>query len=224
MTGGGARVTVGRLGDQAVLLTLEGDREQCNRRIARLAEALGTELRGEASHGIVDEVPAMVSLAVFFDARVVTASVIERRTLELAEQTPDATTDENAGRLHVIPVVYDGPDLAEVATRRGLQPADVVYRHAAREYRVRFLGFAPGFAYLGPLDPSLVVPRRADPRRRVPAGSVALAGDQTAIYPLATPAGWHLIGRTTVRPFDPIRSPPCLFAAGDRVRFEPVSS
>jgi len=221
---GGARVTVGPLGDQAALLALEGDREQCNRRIARLADALRTEPRGAAPRGIVDVVPAMASLAVFFDARVVTSSVIERLLVELAEQTPDTPAHENAGRLHVVPVVYDGPDLAEVATRLGLEPADLVHRHAAREYRVRFLGFAPGFAYLGPLDPSLVLPRRADPRPRVPAGSVAVAGDQTAIYPLGTPAGWHLLGRTTVRPFDPTRTPPSLFAPGDRVRFEPVSS
>lgn len=218
------QVRVGPLGDQAVLLTLEGDRERCNRRIARLADALLAELASDPSLGIVDVVPAMVSLAVFFDARVSTARVIERRLLDLAERTPDPTGDEQAGRLHVVPVVYDGPDLVEVAIRVGLEPADVVQRHAEREYRVRFLGFAPGFAYLGPLDASLVVARRADPRQRVPAGSVAVAGDQTAIYPLDTPGGWHLLGRTAVRPFDPSRSPASLFAAGDRVRFEPVTS
>jgi KipI family sensor histidine kinase inhibitor len=89
---------------------------------------------------------------------------------------------------------------------------------------VRFLGFAPGFAYLGPLDPSLVLARRADPRPRVPAGSVAVAGDQTAIYPLDTPGGWHLIGRTDVLVFDPARDPPSLLAPGDRVRFQPAVS
>ncbi|HET8623909.1 MAG TPA: carboxyltransferase domain-containing protein, partial [Gemmatimonadales bacterium] len=101
---------------------------------------------------------------------------------------------------------------------------DVARRHAAREYRVRFLGFAPGFAYLGPLDPALVVPRRSEPRRRIPAGSVAIAGDQTAIYPLDTPGGWHLIGHTDLRPFDLSQAEPIRFATGDRVRFEPVVS
>jgi KipI family sensor histidine kinase inhibitor len=217
-------MTVGPLGDQAVVLALAGDREQCNRRIARLAEALLLDCRGDTSRSIVDVVPAMVSLAVFFDARLITASAVGRRLVELAGSIPDVVADESTGRLHVIPVVYDGPDLAEVATRLRLEPAGVVQRHAEQVYRVRFLGFAPGFAYLGPLHPSLIVARRADPRPRVPAGSVAVAGDQTAIYPLDTPGGWHLLGRTTVRPFDQSRVPASLFTPGDRVRFEPVTS
>jgi KipI family sensor histidine kinase inhibitor len=223
MTDTATRMTVGPLGDQGIVLALDGDRERSNRRIARLAEALVLDLRGDASRAIVDVVPALVSLAVFFDARLITATAVERRLIEMAGRVPDVAADETAGRLHLIPVVYDGPDLAEVASRLGLPPDDVVRRHAERVYRVRFLGFAPGFAYLGPLDRSLVVARRADPRPRVPAGSVAVSGDQTAIYPLDTPGGWHLLGRTAVRPFDLSRVPASLFAPGDRVRFEPVT-
>ncbi len=213
------RATVGPLGDQAALLTLDGDRERCNRRIARLTGALLSECRGETPPTILDVVPAMVSLAVFFDPRLVSSGAVERRLLAIAEGTPDTAVEEAPTRAHVVPVWYDGPDLAEVAARTGLDPEEVIRRHTEREYRVRFLGFAPGFAYLGPLHSSLMVPRRAEPRRRVPAGSVAVAGDQTAIYPLDTPGGWHVIGRAAVRPFDPSRSPPSLFAAGDRVRF-----
>ncbi len=221
---GATRATVSPLGDQAMLLTLDGDPERCNRRIARLTSALLAESWTERPRAIVDVVPAMVSIAVFFDPRLVSSDGLARRLVALADRLPDDTAEDGPAQVHVVPVRYDGPDLAEVAERLGLQPDEVVQRHVEREYRVRFLGFTPGFAYLGPLDPSLVLPRRADPRRRVPAGSVAVAGDQTAIYPLDTPGGWHLIGRTVVRPFDASRLPPSLFVAGDRVRFARAAS
>jgi len=124
-----------------------------------------------------------------------------------------------------IPVRYGGeagPDLEDVARRTGLEPRQVIERHAGAVYQVRFLGFTPGFAYLGPLDPSLVCPRLESPRRSVPAGSVAIAADQTAVYPASTPGGWRLIGRTGAVLFDPARDPMSLLAIGDRVRFEPL--
>ncbi|HLB54334.1 MAG TPA: 5-oxoprolinase subunit PxpB, partial [Gemmatimonadales bacterium] len=120
----------------------------------------------------------------------------------------------------LIPVRYDGPDLEEVSARTSLTREEVIRRHTAPEYLVYLLGFAPGFGYLGDLDPALILPRRSAPRTRVPAGSVAIAGAQTAVYPLETPGGWHLIGRTTLSLFDPRRDPPALLAPGDRVRFE----
>lgn len=124
-----------------------------------------------------------------------------------------------------IPVHYggmDGPDLEEVAARHGLAPADVIRLHTGAHYRVFMLGFAPGFAYLGPLLPALVTPRRATPRTRVPAGSVAIAGNQTGVYPLATPGGWHLLGRTAAVLWDPRRAPPALLRPGQFVRFVAV--
>ena len=216
------RASVGPLGDQAMLLSLEGDRELCNLTVIRLAGALLAEAETESPRTIVDVVPALTSLAVFFDPRAVTAPAVERRLSQLAESINELAQTEAGGRLHLIPVRYDGPDLADVARLTRLDPEEVIRRHTGREYRVRFLGFAPGFAYLGPLDPSLVVPRRSEPRRRVLAGSVAIAGDQTAVYPLDTPGGWQLIGRSDFRPFDPERSPPSRFETGDRVRFEAV--
>jgi allophanate hydrolase subunit 1 len=128
------------------------------------------------------------------------------------------------GRAHLIRVRYDGPDLADVAQRTGLSVADVVARHSGRWYHVYLLGFVPGFAYLGELDPALVLPRRTEPRPRVSAGSVAIAGVQTAVYPLTTPGGWHLIGRTATVLFDPAADPPATLAPGDRVRFVPEES
>jgi KipI family sensor histidine kinase inhibitor len=116
-----------------------------------------------------------------------------------------------------------GPDLAEVAHRTGLPPDEVIRRHAAVVYRVHAVGFAPGFPYLAGQDPCLQVPRRATPRTRVPSGSVAIASGQTGIYPRAGPGGWHLIGRTPMRPFMPGRERVFLIDAGDEVIFEPIA-
>ncbi|HEY8682666.1 MAG TPA: 5-oxoprolinase subunit PxpB [Rhodanobacter sp.] len=130
-----------------------------------------------------------------------------------------------AQRELVIPVCYGGefgPDLAEVAIHCGVDTDTAITLHTAADYRVAMLGFAPGFPYLLGLDPQLAVPRRADPRQRVPAGSVAIGGSQTGIYPDALPGGWQLIGRTPLRLFDVAASPPSLLAAGDRVRFRAI--
>jgi len=125
----------------------------------------------------------------------------------------------------VIPVCYGGeygPDLAEVAALCRLDTDTVIARHTAADYRVAMLGFAPGFPYLLGLDPQLAVPRRTDPRQRVPAGSVAIGGRQTGIYPEVLPGGWQLIGRTPLRLFDITANTPSLFAPGDRVRFQAI--
>lgn len=135
-----------------------------------------------------------------------------------------ATTDDAFGPVsHSIPVVYDGEDLDEVARWCRLSRQEVVRRHCAATYAVAFLGFSPGFGYLTGGDPSLRVPRRGSPRRRVPSGSVALADDMSAVYPAASPGGWQLVGRTDAVLFDPYRRPPALLAPGDLVRFHPVA-
>ncbi|MEY8711211.1 5-oxoprolinase subunit PxpB [Mangrovibacter phragmitis] len=122
------------------------------------------------------------------------------------------------------PVVYggqQGPDLGEVARHCGMTPAQVVERHSSVEYVVYFMGFQPGFAYLGELPHELATPRRAEPRLNVPAGTVGIGGQHTGIYPLETPGGWNLIGRTSLVLFDPHSEPPALLRPGDRVRFVP---
>ncbi len=209
---------VSPLGDSALLVTLGRTVDPAvNARIT----ALAASLRRLAWPGVTDVVPAYASLAVFFDPLAADPDALAEGLRALALASEDAPAPP-PGPLHRIRVTYDGPDLAEVAERTGLAPEEVVRRHAAATYTVFFLGFVPGFAYLGPLDPALVLPRRPEPRRRVPAGSVAIAGAQTAIYPLPTPGGWHLIGRTDAALFDPARDPPALLAPGDRVRFEPA--
>lgn len=144
---------------------------------------------------------------------------LERRVREaLLGEAPA----QDGARQVEIPVHYGGehgPDLAAVAALTRLAPEEVVARHCAAEYRVAMLGFAPGFAYLLGMDPALAVPRRADPRQRVPAGSVAIGGAQTGVYPDELPGGWQLIGRTPLRLFDPLAAEPALLRPGDRVRF-----
>jgi KipI family sensor histidine kinase inhibitor len=130
------------------------------------------------------------------------------------------------GRTWELPVVYggeSGPDLGEVAERAGISPEEAVALHAAPTYHVYMLGFSPGFAYLGDLPQALQLPRRATPRARLPAGSVAIASDMTAIYPLESPGGWHLIGNTPVALWDMARRDEPLLMPGDQVRFKPVS-
>ena len=121
-----------------------------------------------------------------------------------------------------IPVVYDGPDLAQVAEHAGMSVDDVVDRHAAGDYRVAFCGFSPGFAYMNGLDPALHVPRRAHPRTRVPAGSVAIAAHYAAVYPSTSPGGWHLLGRTERMVWDTTAASPALLRPGTPVRFRPT--
>jgi KipI family sensor histidine kinase inhibitor len=141
---------------------------------------------------------------------------------ELAARLPHlelAPAEAVAGATVEIPVSYDGEDLPEVAGLTGLEAEEVVRRHTAPEYTVAFLGFSPGFPYLVGLDPALEVPRRDTPRTSIPAGSVGLAGNQTGIYPTASPGGWQLIGHTDVTLFDPARDPPALLAPGSHLRF-----
>ncbi len=127
-----------------------------------------------------------------------------------------------APRLVPVPTRYDGEDLSEVARMSDLAVAELVALHSSREYTVFFLGFMPGFAYLGTLDPRIRAPRLASPRARVPTGAVAVADGQTAIYPFASPGGWRLIGHTDFVPFDATADPPAALRAGDRVRFVPL--
>lgn len=203
------------LGDGALTLTWEGSVSPATH---RLVLAAARRVRDDGAPFLVDLVPAYTTLSVFYDALAYDYDVVSRRVAELVrELEPEPLAP---GREIVIPVIYDGPDLGAVARHTGLSEAEVIARHSGRTYDVYLIGFAPGWAYLGALDPSLDVPRRPTPRQRVPAGSVAIAGAQTGVYPFALPGGWHLIGRTDTVMFDAERDPPALLQVGDRVRFE----
>jgi KipI family sensor histidine kinase inhibitor len=209
------------LGEAGWTVTL-GDRVEraTHERVLALAE----RLRAAPPAGMLELVPGYATLTVFFDPAVADADALRHRLSELAAAPDPPREAEHAERpLVVLPTRYNGPDLDDVAERTGLTRDQVVDLHSARVYRVYLLGFAPGFAYLGDLDAALVLPRRREPRPRVAPGSVAIAGAQTGVYPLATPGGWHLLGRTEIRLFDPNRESPALLHPGDRVRFEPIA-
>lgn len=191
-----------------------------NARVHAVAALLRNQL------GEVECVPAYASLLLRFDPLQwlddagAFASHRLRSAVEAAcRNTPDAAT---AAREVVLPVCYDGVDLHDVAAHARLTTAEVVTRHTAAIYRVAMIGFAPGFPYLLGLDPALAMPRRSEPRTRVPAGSVAIGGMQTGIYPQSLPGGWHLIGRTPVCLFDLAAPSPSLLQAGDVVRFRAI--
>jgi len=190
-----------------------------NARVHALARTVAGRLPGQ----VLEVVPSYASLLVTFDPLAVRRAQLERRLEALAREVAGAEA-EPPGRVIRVPVGYGGewgPDLDEVARLTGLSPEEVVARHAAPVYRVYLLGFTPGFPYLGGLDPRLACPRMDSPRLVTPAGSVALAGLQTGIYPVESPGGWRILGRTPVRLFDPApgATRPFLLAAGDGLRF-----
>ena len=203
-----------QLGDDVLLVTFA---RAISWDVGARVRTVARRIRNMRLVAVTDVVPAYTTLAVYFDSRVVSFAAISSLVAN-AIGVPEVDTDDSQTLIE-IPVSYDGPDLANVATRTGLTPEEVIQRHCSRTYRAYMTGFAPGFTYLGDLDESLVLPRRTEPRVRVPAGSVAIAGAQTAVYPLVTPGGWHLIGATSVAMFDSRRNPPALIRAGDSVRF-----
>lgn len=176
--------------------------------------------------GVVDIVPASRTILIKLDGPRFQAPTRQRLSkLHLAPETVDEATAPIDGRVDVvIDVVYDGADLAEVAELTGLDPAEVVSAHTASPWRVGFAGFAPGFAYLVGGDERLNVPRRSEPRTKVPAGSVGLAGEFSGVYPRESPGGWQLIGHTGADLWDADREPPALLTPGLWVQFREVSS
>lgn len=217
------------LGERALLVRHhDADLARANRAVHALARSIDAQ----RPVWLEDRVPAYASLALIVRADAASAAMLAVAhrfvTTRLTELDLDLDLDvdlaapDPVGREVRVPVRYggqDGPDLEAAAAVCGLDPASYVQRHCASRYTVAMLGFAPGFAYLLGLDPALAAPRLATPRRQVPAGSVGIAGEQTGIYPQASPGGWRLIGRTELTLFDPARDPPSLLQPGDRVRF-----
>ncbi|MGE0863506.1 MAG: 5-oxoprolinase subunit PxpB [Vicinamibacterales bacterium] len=189
------------------------------------AIALAARLRARGARGIRDVAPGYCTVGVHFDPLQTDLAALEGAIA--GEAAAVAAIGELPARQPIeIPVSYggaDGPDLEAVASRAGCSPAEVIDRHAARTYRVYMLGFVPGFAYMGRVDATIAAPRHRVPRERVPAGSVGIAGEQTGVYPVASPGGWQLIGRTATVMFDPYRAEPSLLAPGDLVRFVPMA-
>jgi inhibitor of KinA len=207
-------MTVRPFGDRAFLIELE---QRIDPSIVDVARAIADDWE---RRGLGEAIPAFASVVVAFDPARTTwqDAAGAAKALTLA---PPPAAPPIAGRLIDVPTVYDGPDLAETASRSGLSTAELIALHSGREYRAFFLGFMPGLAYCGMIDPRIDAPRLASPRPRVPKGSVAIANLQTIVYPVDSPGGWRLIGRTELAVFDPAREPAALISAGDRLRFVP---
>lgn len=221
MTAGGRRPRLRHAGDTLLLVEFEPAIDVAvNRRVIGLARAIV-----EAGlSGTLDVVPAYASVGIHYDPLRFNPAALEAVLASALREAPD--DDEATARVIEIPVRYgaaDGPDLADVAAFAGCTTDEVIARHTAGLYRVYMLGFLPGFAYLGGVEPSIAMPRRSSPRTRVPAGSVGIAGSQTGVYPCESPGGWQLVGRTSARMFDPARTTPALLAPGDQVQFVAVN-
>lgn len=212
-------------GDAA--LTVEFGTEIAPRHLAEVAaldHAVGRLQAGGGLPGLIEAVPTFRSLTLLYDPLLTDRASLLAALRPLLDAPPPEQAPE--GRRWRLPVCYEGeagPDLEATARALDLPAAELVSLHAGAEYRVLMLGFLPGFPFLGELPEALRLPRRAEPRLKVPPGSVAIAAGLTAIYPWESPGGWHLLGRCPVPLFDPGWPAPALLAPGDRVVFEPVS-
>ena len=208
------------LGDSALLVQL-GDK--IDSAINQRVHALNALLQANSIAGIVETVPAYCTLLIHYDPLILT---FDQATLWVRDKLTQVDDSLNRKpRQLEVPTRYggaSGPDLEAVAVSKGISAADVVRIHSEREYTVYMMGFTPGFPYLGTLDERLIMPRLETPRTLVKAGSIAIAGSQTGIYPLDSPGGWHLIGWTPLKLFDPTSETPFLFSPGDIIKFIPV--
>jgi len=216
-------VKIRHLGDRGLLVELgTGIDPTVNRRVQRLHQIMARE----NLHGVVETVPAYCSLLVIYDPLRAAPGALAQQIRGLCD-FDDADGPEATHRMIEIPVVYggeSGPDLEDVAAYHDLAGEDIIRLHSSTVYRVYMIGFTPGFPYMGELPQALDTPRRESPRTHIPKGSVAIAQRQTGIYPVVSPGGWQIIGRTPLDLFDPLQANPSLLGMGDEVRFVPITA
>ena len=227
-----AQITIRPLGDSVLIVEFSAESPLDPDEVLRVAGVL----ERAAIAGVTEITTAFTTVAVFYDpTRVVVSggqalfdSLEAQVRFALAQlSTGESVQSASPRGLIEIPVCYDDAfalDLFDVAAHAGLEPAEVIALHCSAEYRVATVGFTPGFPYLSGLPAQLATPRRATPRAAVPAGSVAIGGSHAGIYPMSSPGGWHVVGRTPMQLFDATSGPPALLRAGDRVRFRPISA
>ena len=200
--------------------------QEINREVNRQVQGLADRLTQDMGTELIELVPTYRSLFIYFDPLCISRQELQERITALLEQGAVNEKRQATSRVISIPVCYGGeygPDIGFVAAHNGLTEEEVVTLHTSRPYLVYMLGFMPGFPYLGGMPEKLATPRLAQPRTKIPAGSVGIAGSQTGFYPFESPGGWQLIGRTPVRSFSLDSGEPFLFAAGDYLKFEAVS-
>ena len=192
---------------------------EINRKIAATVQLM----REQHIEGVVDVIPSFCALLINYDPRVIGYEEIKSRIKDLLRIEIKAGAERK--KIFEIPVCYGGefgPDIATIAEHAGLTEQEVIDIHSSRDYLIYMLGFLPGFCYLGGLDERIFTPRLASPRIKIDAGSVGIGGSQTGIYPLDSPGGWQLMGKTPVKTYDPDREVPILVEAGDYIRFVPI--
>jgi inhibitor of KinA len=209
------------LGDTAVVIELG---EEIDLATHEMVKAVAHLIDSSSLEGMVEYIPAFTTVTLIYDPLVTTYDRFTERVRTLLDEAPSESAAVEDRRVD-IPVCYGGdfgPDLDAVSFHTGLSTEEVVTIHGEPDYLVYMIGFAPGFPYLGGMSERLASPRRESPRARIPPGSVGIAGSQTGVYPIETPGGWQLIGRTPLRLFRPERDEPSLLRTGDRVRFQAI--
>lgn len=209
-------------GDSA--LTVEFSKE-ISEETNRVIRYLAAQIDSKHIKGISESVPTFCSLTVYFDPFMISRKKIEKTLSEILHSYKEDSAEKK--RVFLVPVCYDGdyaPDMEDVCSLTGLTKEEVIRIHSSTDYLIYMLGFLPGFPYLGGMDERIEAPRLDTPRTAIPAGAVGIGGKQTGIYPLASPGGWRLIGRTPVKLYDPDRETPILYRAGDYIRFFPITA
>lgn len=212
------------LGDSALVVRVVDDFHP-ETSLAAVLTAL-RQLEKEAIPGVIELAPAYSTIGIFFDPAQTAFEALQTKIESVLDNAEPAEHRAATGKTIEVPVCYEeefAPDLREVAWHARLSAHQVIQRHSEAPYRVTCVGFTPGFPYLSGLPAELATPRRDSPRKEIPAGSVAIGGTQTGIYPSKSPGGWNIIGRTPLSLFEVKREPPALFQAGDRVRFRRIS-
>ena len=208
-------------GDSAVTVEFG---QKIDPEVCGMIQTFCKKLQQEPIRGITEVLPTFRSLTVFYDPMIISYNKLVRSLKKKSASL--SALEQTDKRIYEIPVCYEEPfcpDLAFVAEHAKMTPEAVIERHSAPDYLIYMLGFLPGFAYLGGLDESIVTPRLSSPRTKIEAGSVGIGGEQTGIYPLDSPGGWQLIGRTPLKPYDPDRKQKILYEAGDYIHFNPIS-
>jgi inhibitor of KinA len=223
-------MTMHPLGDQALLIDF-GDSidENTNYKVRKVANHLDQE----KPDWMIEYIPAFTTVTVFYDPFYIATQMAKENQLpydwvqeEISHLLSELKEHNQNGRTVDIPVCYGGelgPDLPYVAEQNNMTEEEVIATHMQGHYIVYMIGFAPGFPYIGGMDKKIATPRRNDPRLTIPAGSVGIAGEQTGVYPIETPGGWQLIGRTPLKLFNPENETPSLLQAGDRIRFTRIN-
>lgn len=208
-------------GDSAILVEFpQIISNEINNKIISLVRVL----KEQQIEGVMDMIPAFCSLLIHYDPRVITYKKLLDRVNKIMKLNIDTVSKKK--KIYEIPVCYGGkygPDLEFIAKNAGISVDEVIKIHSSKDYLIYMLGFLPGFSYLGGLDERIHTPRLANPRIKIPSGSVGIGGAQTGIYPLESPGGWQLLGQTPIRTYNPEREVPILFEAGDYIRFVPIS-